>query len=104
MPSKTELTMEEVAYHDDDAKFLKVIKKTLENHEKSWENFFSTLGEQVWNVPNSVPTMNIQREWKFAEGLYDEVSTADNFSSSNSVHAANTNRLYIKTISMQFKI
>ena len=104
MPSKTELTMEEVAYHDDDAKFLKEIKKTLEKHEKSWEDFFSTLGEQVWNVPNSVPMMNIQRELKFAEGLYDEVSTADNFSSTNSVHAASANRLYIKTISMQFKI
>ena len=85
--------MEEVAYHDDDAKFVEEIKKTFDKYEKFWEDFFCTLGEQVWNVPNSFPVMNIQREFKFAEGLYHEVST-DNFSSTNSVHAANANRPY----------
>lgn len=74
MPSKTELTMGEVAYHDDNAKVLEEIEKTLKKHEKSWEVFFRTLGEQVWNVPNLVPMMNIQREWKFSEGLFEEVS------------------------------
>lgn len=61
MPSKTELTMEEVAYNDDNAKVLEEIEKTLKKHEKSWEVFFRTLGEQVWNVPNLVPMMNIKR-------------------------------------------
>ena len=60
--------MEEVA------KVLDDIEETLKKHEKSWEVFFRTLAEQVWNVPNLVPMMNIQREWEFAEGLRDEVS------------------------------
>ena len=47
MPSKTELTMEEVAYHDDDAKFVEEIKKAFDKYEKFWEDFFRTLGEQV---------------------------------------------------------
>lgn len=71
-----ELMMKKVS-HDDadaDAEFFEKIKKTLKNHEKSWTVFFRTLGEQVWNVPNSFPKMNIQREWEFADGLLNEVS------------------------------
>ena len=59
---------------EDDAEVLEEVESTLMKHEKSWEFFFNTLGQQVWNVPNKVPMMNIQREWEFAQGLIDEVS------------------------------
>ena len=72
MPSNKKLKMEEVTYHE----FIEEIEKTLNEHVKSWEVFFRTLAEQVWNVPNFVPMMNIQREWEFAEGLGDEVSNS----------------------------
>ena len=45
----------------------------LKKHEESWQTFFMTLGEQVWNVPWKVPKMDIQKEWEFARGLLDEV-------------------------------
>ena len=45
----------------------------LKKHEESWQTFFKTLGEQVWNVPGKVPEMDIQKEWEFARGLLDEV-------------------------------
>ena len=45
----------------------------LKKHVESWETFFMTLGEQIWNVPWKVPKMDIQKEWEFARGLLDEV-------------------------------
>ena len=75
-----ELMMKKVSHDDDDndddddAEFFKKIETTLKKHEESWTVFFRTLGEQVWNVPNFVPKMNIQREWEFANGLLNEVS------------------------------
>lgn len=89
MPSKMELMMGKVSYDDDDAKLFEEIENTLKKHKKSWKVFFKTLGEQVWNVPNLVPMMNIQREWEFTKGLLNEVSRiylgsiTDNFSSTN---------------------
>ena len=64
--------MEKVS--DDDAKLFEEIDNTIKKHKKSWKVFFKTLGEQVWNVPNLVPMMNIQREWEFTQGLLNEVS------------------------------
>lgn len=69
-----ELMMEKVSNDDDDAKLFEEIENGLKKHMTSWTAFFKTFGEQVWNVPNFVPMMNIQREWEFAHGLVNEVS------------------------------
>ena len=45
----------------------------LKKHVESWETFFMTLGEQIWNVPWKVPKMDIQKEWEFTRGLLHEV-------------------------------
>lgn len=69
-----ELMRKKVPRDDNDAKVFEEIEKALNKHEESWKVFFKTLGEQVWNVPNFVPMMNIQREFEFAKGMLDEVS------------------------------
>lgn len=69
-----ELMRLKVSHDDHDLELSKTIEKTLKSHEESWKVFFRLLGEQVWNVPNFVPKMNIQREWEFANGLLNEVS------------------------------
>lgn len=74
MPSKLELMMKKVSNDYDDAKLFEEIENSLKKHVTSWEVFFKTLGEQVWNVPNFVPKMNIEREWEFTDGLVKEVS------------------------------
>ena len=51
MPSKTELTMEEVAYHDDDAKFVEEIKKAFDKYEKFWEDFSVHWGNKFRMFP-----------------------------------------------------
>ncbi|XP_020631040.1 uncharacterized protein LOC110068020 isoform X1 [Orbicella faveolata] len=71
--SKMALMMKKVSHDDNDAKVFEEIEKTLNKHEESWKVFFRTLGEQVWNVPNFVPMMNIQSEWEFTKGLLDEL-------------------------------
>ena len=70
MPSKRKLTVEKVN------KILEEINEISKKHDNSWEVFFHTLAEQVWNVPNLVPMMNIEREIEFAEGLYADVSNS----------------------------
>ena len=84
-----ELMKEKISHDDDDAKVFDEIEKTLKKHEESWATFFRTLGEQVWNVPNFVPMMNIQREWEFAKGLLDEVSK---------IHCLNIIEEHLRTI------
>lgn len=69
-----ELMRKKVPRDDNDAKVFEEIEKALNKHEESWKVFFKTLGEQVWNVPNFVPMVNIQREFEFAKGMLDEVS------------------------------
>ena len=49
------------------------VVRDLERHKNSWETFFMTLGEQVWNIPWKVPKMDIQKEWEFAFGVIREV-------------------------------
>jgi len=74
LPSKARLTRkEEGSLEGLHAKTLEKINGTLCKHEESWKMFFKTLGEQVWNVPNLVPMMNIQREWEFASAILNEL-------------------------------
>lgn len=49
------------------------VAQHVKEHEKSWEEFWTSVGEQVWTVPNAVPRMNIDREWNMALGLAEEV-------------------------------
>lgn len=57
MDDETEVEIDDES--EDDAKVLEEVENTLKKHEKSWEFFFNTLGQQVWNVPNKVPMMNV---------------------------------------------
>lgn len=65
MDDETEVKIDDES--EDDAKVLEEVENTLKKHEKSWEVSFNTLGQQVWNVPNKAPMMNIQRQWEFAQ-------------------------------------
>ena len=44
-----------------------------EANEKSWLEFWRAVGDKAWSIPNAVPRPNIEREWKMARGLMDEV-------------------------------
>ena len=39
----------------------------------SYKEFWASVGEQVWSIPNASPVLNIEREWKMAHGLMEEV-------------------------------
>ena len=44
-----------------------------EAHEKSWLEFWRAVGDKAWSIPNAVPRPYIEREWKMARALMDEV-------------------------------
>jgi len=39
----------------------------------SWKEFWVSVGEQVWSFPHAGPRMNIERQWKMAHGLMEEL-------------------------------
>jgi len=39
----------------------------------SWKEFWISVGEQVWSFPNAGPRLNIERQWKMAHGLMEEL-------------------------------
>merc|ERR1711872_225287 len=40
---------------------------------ESWKEFWISVGEQIWSFPNAGPRLNIERQWKMAHGLMEEL-------------------------------